>query len=230
MTAEKQRQGSLSLADVAHQAITETIRTRRYRPGELLSENRIAQELGMSRTPVREALLLLEKEGWIETRPGVGTVVMELTLPIVQKICDNLEVLDPEMAAWAAVRGSKENHEELKACAQTMQAMAENANRQAWLVADTRFHELLGTAADNDIARQYIANLRGRLRRLTANSATRPERLVTCTSEHVNVMYAIVGREPDRARELMREHIRMMRRSVVGMLEQHVIPVLGDRF
>jgi len=229
MSAEKPRQ-TLSLGEVAHQAIAETIRTRRYRPGELLSENRIAQELGMSRTPVREALLLLEREGWIETRPGVGTVVMELTLPIVQKICDNLEVLDSEMAAWAAIRGSDEALDELKACAQTMQAMAENANRQAWLVADTRFHELLGIAADNDIARRFIANLRGRLRRLTANSATRPERLIICTEEHLGVMRAVVDREPDRARELMREHIRMMRRSVVDMLERHVIPVLGERF
>ena len=90
--------------------------------------------------------------------------------------------------------------------------------------------ELLGIAADNDIARQFIANLRGRLRRLTANSATRPERLVICTEEHLAVMRAVVGREPDRARDFMRAHISMMRQSVVHVLEQHVIPVLGERF
>ncbi len=219
-----------SLADQAHAALGEAIRTRQLAPGELLSEGKLAQRLGMSRTPVREALRRLEQEGLVVTRAGVGTLVGELTMVDIHEICETLAALDTAVAGWAAERGSDDVLASLLVCARTMEAAAQARDRTSWGTADNRFHELLTEAAANRTVRAIVTTLRGRLRRISLNSATRQDRLLACTEEHLRVAEAIAARQPEEARARMRAHLQAMRHSIVSMLEQYVVPVVGERF
>lgn len=219
-----------SLADQAREVLAESIRNRQLRPGQVLSEANIAKSLGMSRTPIREALAQLEQDGYVTTKPGVGTMVAELTLADVNEICEASDALDSKLAAWAAERAPDHVLEALRSCVEMMVAMAREGDRLNWATADAQFHELLAEASGNSTAAKIARTLRGRLRRLSLSSATRPERLVACTDEHVAVAEAVCDRRPEEATARMHAHLLARKSSIVEMLERHVVPVVGERF
>ncbi|MCI0679247.1 MAG: GntR family transcriptional regulator [Actinobacteria bacterium] len=219
-----------SLTDQAREEIATAIRERQLRPGQILSEGALASSLGMSRTPIREALGQLEQEGYVVVIPGVGTQVAELTLAEVIEICETLDALDTQIAGWAAERGSDEALTAIGKASEAMASLADEGDRLTWATADSQFHEFFAVAAGNTTAARTVKTLRGRLRRISIGSATRPERLVACTDEHVKVASAVLARHPEEARALMHAHLLAMRASIIDMLERQVIPVIGERF
>ena len=86
------------------------------------------------------------------------------------------------------------------------------------------------TASGNQLLRQSILDVRRRLHRVTINSATRPERLLACTHEHLAVAEAIIAGDAEAAARLMREHIDAMSASAMTLIRTYIIPVRGERF
>ncbi len=97
-----------SLTERAYQAISAAIANMELKPGEALTQDRLARWLSISRTPVREALRRLEQDGIIQTMPGRGLVVTELTIKDVEDMLDLLGLLDAHAAYLAAQRRSPE--------------------------------------------------------------------------------------------------------------------------
>src|SRR5215217_7928573 len=122
MIQEQQRDDVASLTEKAYQAISGAIARLDLKPGEALTQDRLARWLSISRTPVREALRRLEQDGIIQTAPGRGLVVTELTLKDAEDMLDLLGLLDAHAAYLAAQRRSPEQAACLSKVAQDLLA------------------------------------------------------------------------------------------------------------
>lgn len=219
-----------SLTERAYQAISLAIANLELKPGESLTQDRLAKWLSISRTPVREALRRLEQDGMLQTVPGRGLVVTELTIKDVEDMLEMLCLLDAHAAYLAAQRRTQEQADQLAAVAQALMVAAEQHDVAGWSKADKPYHEILLAASDNQLLRQSIQDVRRRLHRITINSATRPERLLACTHEHQAVADAILRSDADAAAQLMRQHIEAMSSSAMTLIRTYIVPVRGERF
>jgi DNA-binding GntR family transcriptional regulator len=219
-----------SLTERAYQAISSAIANLEFKPGEALKQDHLARWLSISRTPVREALRRLEQDGIIQTLPGRGLVVTELTIKDVEDMLDLLGLLDAHAAYLAAQRRSPEQAARLAMVAQDLLTAAERRDVDAWSIADKPYHEIVLTASGNELLRQTIKDVRRRLHRITINSTTRPERLLACTHEHLKVADAIVRGDAASAAAQMREHIDEMSQSALTLIRNYIVPVRGERF
>jgi DNA-binding GntR family transcriptional regulator len=219
-----------SLTERAYQAISRAIANLELKPGESLTQDRLAKWLSISRTPVREALRRLEQDGIIQTVAGRGLVVAELTIKDVEDMLEILRLMDSHAAYLAAQRRTQEQADQLAAVAQALMVAAERRDVEGWSTADTPYHEILLAASGNQLLRQYIQDIRLRLHRITINSATRPERLLACTQEHLAVADAIVRGDADAAAQLMQKHIEAMSASAITLIRNYILPVRGERF
>jgi DNA-binding GntR family transcriptional regulator len=230
MTDGRSREDVASLTEHAYQAISRAIANLELKPGESLTQDRLAKWLSISRTPVREALRRLEQDGIIQTVPGRGLVVAELTIKDVEDMLDLLRLMDAHAAYLAARRRTQEQADQLAAVAQALLAAAERYDVEAWSAADTPYHEILLEASGNRLLRQSIQDVRQRLHRITINSGTRPERLLACTHEHLAVADAIVRGDSTAAAALMSKHIDEMSASAMALIRTYILPVRGERF
>ena len=219
-----------SLTERAYQAISSAIANLEFKPGEALKQDHLARWLSISRTPVREALRRLEQDGIIQTVPGRGLVVTELTIKDVEDMLEMLRLMDAHAAELAAQRRTQEQADRLAAVARELLIKAERHDVEGWSIADKPYHEIILAASGNALLRQMIQDVRRRLHRITINSGTRPERLLACTHEHLEVADAIVRGDAAAAASLMRKHIDAMSASAMALIRTYIVPVRGERF
>src|SRR5436190_4657286 len=124
MTNGQTRDDVESLTEKAYQAISSAIARLELKPGESLTQDRLARWLSISRTPVREALRRLEQDGIIQTQPGRGLVVTELTLKDVEDMLEMLRLMDAHAAYLAARRRTSEQADLLAQMARALLAAA----------------------------------------------------------------------------------------------------------
>jgi DNA-binding GntR family transcriptional regulator len=219
-----------SLTERAYQAISTAIANLEFKPGEALKQDHLARWLSISRTPVREALRRLEQDGIIQTLPGRGLVVTELTIKDVEDMLEMLRLMDAHAAELAAQRRTQEQADRLAGVARDLLAAAQRHDVEGWSIADKPYHEIVLAASGNALLRQTIQDVRRRLHRITINSGTRPERLLACTHEHLEVADAIVRGDSEAAAALMRKHIDAMSESAMALIRTYIVPVRGERF
>ena len=160
MINKQQRDDVASLTEKAYQAISSAIARLDLKPGEALTQDRLARWLSISRTPVREALRRLEQDGIIKTAPGRGLVVTELTLKDAEDLLEMLAVLDTHAAFLAAQRRSQAQAELLVEIAQALLVAAERNDPEAWEEIDRPYHETLLDASGNLFLRRSIQDVR----------------------------------------------------------------------
>jgi len=230
MLNEQQRDDVASLTEKAYQAISSAIARLDLKPGEALTQDRLAKWLSISRTPVREALRRLEQDGIIQTAPGRGLVVTELTLKDAEDLLEILVVLDTHAAFLAAQRRTQEQAERLVALGQDLLIAAERNDIEAWEQIDHPYHETLLEAAGNLFLRRSIEDVRRRLQRLTYHLAIQPDHLLAGTHEHIALAQAIYDRNAELAAETMRQHLEIMHTKAMKLIRTHIVPIRGERF
>ena len=154
---------SVLLRDIAYERIKDAIRLSRLQPGQPLSETRLSRELGISRTPVREALQLLAQEGLVQVIPGRAVSV---AAPSVQEVMDAIHVrllLEPEVTCLAAKHISQEQLRSLWDAQSGLEAAVAAQDRAAWSCADNVYHELLSKACPNQLMGELAIRFRNRV-------------------------------------------------------------------
>lgn len=203
----------------AYEWILNAITTFQLPVNAQLSENKLAKEIGISRTPVREALQRLEKEGLVRRGPNARFTVALLTPGEVDEACDVLSLLDSYMFSRAAERISLDQAAELMGCAQAMLAAAGRGDVDAWSVADARFHEIVLESGRNVTAAEIARLTRRRIQRFSTRAmSAHTDRFTTCSSEHIAIARAIAERRVADIPTLVDEHVGHMRRSVLDSL------------
>lgn len=219
---------SQSLAERAYQQIKEWILEMRYKPGDVLSETELTAELGMSRTPIREALRWLRHDGLLQWIPGKGSVVYGASLHDIEEIFDIKESLEGTVARLAARHRPKEAVVGLEAAVQAMRDAVEREDHEAWRQADAAFHQHLFAAAGNKRAEQIIRNLNEQWHRLRVGLMALDGRTRESTEEHMRILEAIKAGDEQAAEQAMREHLARLRRVLLTLVRNLILPYVGE--
>ncbi|MBI2218422.1 MAG: GntR family transcriptional regulator [Candidatus Rokubacteria bacterium] len=210
--------------NVAYEAIRRRILSGEYPPGTTLSEAALGRTFGISRTPVREALMRLQEEGLTAILARRGAIVRILSVQEIQEILIVREALEGAAAALAASRISRGTIAEVrKQWLEYLDTLSEATLGQI----DKRgveFHAIVVEASGNRTLARMLEGIRGRIEggrqlyiRTSGEAAVRRAR-VTC-EEHLKVLDALETGEPERAEAVMRQHLRQIRAETLGGLE-----------
>lgn len=204
-----------NLNDSVYRFLKGAILKRRLALGSKLDEVKLAEELGVSRTPVREAFQRLSAEGLIVLIPHRGAFVIQLTRRDLEELYEMREALEGQAARLAATRATPAMVVKLgEIIAAYRTAVLENWRRSIILL-DSRFHETVARASRNRRLMEAIRSLREQLRILRITSVAIPGRPGRSLEEMSALLEAIRGRDPDLAEERMRAHIRSVRDDVL---------------
>lgn len=195
------------LREVVSEALREAISNGILLPGERLMEIQLAEELGVSRTPVREAIRKLELEGFVVMVPRRGTYVSDLSLKDINEVFEIRTALDVLAAGLAAERITDEELEALERLLVHIGEYIEAGDMEKIIEADSQFHDLLYQASRNDRLVGIINNLREQLTRFRSISMSYPGRLKVTWEEHRHLLEAIAQRNADLAMQVAREHM-----------------------
>ncbi len=178
-------------------------------PGDLLAETALAQEFEVSRTPIREALKQLEREGLVEVRSRVGTFVRKPTQREIHEMFSLKEAFEGLAAGLLARRGDVPELEQLKEnVARSQQAVARgDAELYSQLVHE--FHSTLVAGADNRKLSEHYDLLMNQLayHRIVSQTLSLPGRLQNSKDEHQAIIEAISSKDPLAAELVMRRHV-----------------------
>lgn len=189
-----------------YQAILAAIRDGIYRPGDPLREEEVATRLGVSRTPVREALGRLQEKGLLEAAPGRGVAVSILSMQQIFELYAMREELEGIVARFAARHATDAEIANLERLNAEFAAAAENPKLAAqW---NRQFHARLYDAARNRYLRQAVEDLQETIALLPDTTFTHKGRTETATDEHVTIIDAIRRRDADGAEKAAVDHIK----------------------
>lgn len=147
----KKLQRRLLLHEEVSQYIKETILAGELKPGDRIVESRLAQELGVSQAPVREALRELEFSGLVEQKPFSGTYVKQVTVKEIRQFYEVRAALERLGAECAAQRMNEEQYQELAMTMFSMEEAARDHDLSEYIKCDARFHDQIVAAANNDL-------------------------------------------------------------------------------
>ncbi len=218
-----------SLTERVYKRLAADIIEGRLPPGSQLLETTLAKELGVSRTPVREALRVLISEGLAVATAG-GVVVTELTVKAVRELFEAEEMLDGLACRLAAQRGSEEQTAKLEKIMLEEEDAAAHGDCLRLMNADKQLHEHIALMADNQTLLRFthhVVSLLGRTRPISAHV---PGRLMTIARENRQVVDAIKRHDGEEAEKSVREHVRSAERVVISILENVVVPFKGEPF
>lgn len=190
-----------------YRQLRDDILSLRLKPGAALLERPLAERLGVSRTPVREALLRLEGEGLARRYHKMGMVVVELTLRDVVEAFQIREFLEPPAAAEAAMRLCADKMEKLLADFLELEKMElPNEEKHArHNILDGHIHDLIIESLGNQRLVDLMNTIRGVC--LRARVIGTPMRFTQSTTEHENLIRAIINRDGAEAEKAMRVHL-----------------------
>jgi DNA-binding GntR family transcriptional regulator len=208
------------LADRVYEQIRGHIVEGDLPPGTRLIEHRLTQSLGISRTPLREALRRLEQDGLIERLDGGGLRVTELTLAGLRELMGIRAVLEGYCARLAADRiTDAELAELLTAHEEAAEAIAAQ-DIQRLVDANTRFHDGIDRASRSPRCIGMINDIRGWVLRFRADALSDESTRRRSFEEHAEILDALRRREPERVERLVRDHIGRVEESLVAIKER----------
>jgi DNA-binding GntR family transcriptional regulator len=206
------------LRDTAYERLKDAVRHQELEPGQALSETYLSKTLGISRTPVREAIHQLVQEGLLQVIPGRAVTVAAPSAQAILNVIHIRSLLEPEVARLVAASPSPETVSALRETLARMQAAAAQGDRAAWSRADTQWHELLANACPNQLLGELTLQMRNRTHGLSVGAQTTSVRILDCTTEHQRVVDGIASQMPQEAEQAMRIHIRELRESMIRRL------------
>ncbi|NJQ00839.1 GntR family transcriptional regulator [Streptomyces sp. PLAI1-29] len=195
-------------------------------PGAPLSELALAEEFGVSRTPVREALKQLQTEGLVEIRPRVGTFVTTPSRREITELFEMKELLEGAAARLLARRGRVTEIGLLERNLREADEAVARDDRERYAELVQEFHDLLIAGADNSKLEVHYRMLMNQLAysRLVNTSLSQPGRALQSDREHHLVLELILEKDGDSAEYMMREHVRASRRALLAGLPLDLPP------
>ena len=204
-----QSKNSKSLRENIYNQIIKEIGIGRINAGEKLLESELAKRFNVSRTPVREALLQLEKKGLIEYKRNRGAIVQKISKKQIDEIYDILSVLEAYATELTAQKIGSEEIKYLESIYSEMEEIKSNpGNYLKYLEKNTEFHLFFARKAGNETLYQTICDLRNRFHRTIYLALTIPIHLVHYQEYHRRIIEALIKAQPSEAKILMKNHIQ----------------------
>ena len=211
------------LRDVVCEALRAAIQSGELPPGERLMEIPLAEELGVSRTPIREAIRKLEQEGFVVMIPRRGTYVADITLKDINQVFEIRSSLEELAASLASERITPDELEELERHLVSINDYMESRDFDKIVAADIAFHEVLYSASRNDRLIEIIHNLREQTFRFRSVSMNQPGRLAKTWEEHRLLVEALADHNPQQARRIARIHMEHSEQALLSGMQDKAI-------
>jgi DNA-binding GntR family transcriptional regulator len=197
-----------SLSDQVFVTIREAIISRTLAPGSAVTEAQLAKDLGVSKTPVREALLRLREVGLVQSLPIRGMTIIESTQETLIQAYELREVLESAVARFAALKATETQQSEMEEAAKKSLSFAEDADSSNFRLWDRRFHSLVWAAAGNPELERIAENTYSLSSALRALHALSSSDSIKCARQHVAIASAVKDHDPVKAAELAATHVR----------------------
>ncbi len=194
------------------------------KPGESIGDAQIAKKLGISRTPVREALRRLELEGLIGHVQHRGWTVRTLQVSDVSEIFEIKESLEAMLVRQATPNLTPDLKAKLSRSVSSMEEAARNADREAFLAADDAFHDTLYQAASNGRAKQIISSTNAQWRWIRVGLVGLLGGMSQAADEHRAVLEAALSGDAEAAAVAMGENISRVKRYLLSVLNNLAVP------
>lgn len=207
------------LREVIFDTLREAIITGELKPGERLMEVKLAEKMGVSRTPVREAIRMLELEGLVDMLPRKGAHVAELSVKDIMDVLEVRAAMDSLATRLAAERITDDEIKELRQIQAQFINYVEKNNLQGSIKKDVEFHELIYRASRNDRLLQINNNLREQVQRFRViylKDYSSPKNLI---KEHEDICDAISARNSDMAQECAKIHINNQEKVIIKAIK-----------
>lgn len=216
----------------AYTTIEELILSSQLTPGEAVTETALSERLGISRTPIREAMKKLEEKGLIISTNGRKRIYM-LTIHEVEEVFDIKICLEGQVARWATERGTEDDFNELEVILAEMKLLVNKVAASShdtekeldkWLEIDRRLHQLLFQMADTPKIENIIHTLNMQWHRLKVGVLALEGRMERTVNEHERFVKAIHNRQADEAERAMKEHLENIKRELVKLMRMFQFP------
>ena len=201
----------LTLKEQADKALREMISSYRFLPGKWINVERLAKDLGVSRTPVWQAMMDLEKEGLVEHIPNHGIRMAEMTLQMAHDLYTVRGLLEGLAGRFAAENMSKRTLARLESIIGNQEKMVENQDVVSYSKSDFRFHGLIYETCGNWLLRDLLENIKARSRPFVCDIKPIMSGLY---QDHIEAVDALKKHDPARAERVMRKHNLRMRRRI----------------
>ncbi len=203
------------LSDVAYDRLLDAVRHGAFRAGDTFSKNRIAEALGISRTPVAQAIHRLAHEGLVRILPGLAIAIAS---PTLRETLDAVEIrqrLEPWMTALVCGRLPPAAQEKLRATLLEMEQAAHADDRSAWSRADTVYHEIFHQHCPNRLLGEFVLQARNRVLRTVTDDYASRQYVIDGTAEHRAIAEAVMQGDAEQAEALVTAHIQNVRSSIL---------------
>lgn len=206
----------LPLRDVVFNTLRDAILTGKLVPGERLMENQLADKLGVSRTPVREALRMLELENLVELVPRKGAQVLDMSEKDIINILEVRSALEGLATSLACKKMTKDDLQQLKNMEVDFEkAVAEN-DVERFVDIDEDFHDLIFAATENDKLISIFRNLRIQLYRYRmAQAKNNDTSMSTIVAHHRSIIRAIENHDSEEGASVAQGHIKYQTESIL---------------
>ncbi len=209
-----------NLTTQVYQTIRQDILSGRYGEEEAITEMGIAKELGVSRTPVREALRQLELEELVEIRPNRGAIVKGITPEDIRDIYDIRSVIEGMAAERAAMEATQEEMDQLEETLDLTQFYLDRGNFEKLQPMDGRFHQQLYDICKSRMLRHILKDMHNYVGRSRGASLKTEGRAQESIREHREILEAIRARDPKAARDRMTMHVQNTAKNVMRILAE----------
>lgn len=208
----------LPLRDVVFHTLRQAILKGELKPGERLMEVKLANKLGVSRTPIREAIRKLELEGLVLMIPRKGAEVAEITEKSLRDVLEVRKALEELAVQLACDKITEEEIQQLREAAREFQKSLQSGDITRVAEADVQFHDILYMATDNQKLVQLLNNLREQMYRYRVEYLKNDEAYPVLTREHEDIIRHISRRDKEKATEVMCRHIDNQVETVIDAI------------
>ena len=210
----------LPLRDVVFQTLREAILKGDLRPGERLMELQLAAKLGVSRTPIRAAIRMLEQEGLAVTIPRKGAEVARMTEKDMEDVLQIREALDDLAVQVACDKITQEQLERLMATMKNFELAVQAGDLSKIVAYDVEFHDVIYEATDNPKLVILLSNLREQIYRYRVEYLKEKENYPMLIVEHEEIVQALKQKNKERVADAMRNHIRNQAEVVKNIIRE----------
>ncbi len=210
----------LPLRDVVFNTLRQAILKGEIEPGEHLMETKLAEKLGVSRTPIREAIRKLELEGLVTMIPRKGAEVAQITEKNLRDVLEVRRALEVLAVRIACDKITAEQLEELEAAAKVFEATLSSKDVTAIAEADVEFHDVIFKATDNQRLLQIISNLREQMYRFRVEYLKKEDFHARLVEEHNEIINAVKHHDKAAAEQYVKAHIDNQELVVINEIKE----------
>lgn len=211
--------GYRPLRDLVFEALKDAILTQKLHPGERLLESELADELGVSRTPVREAIRKLEQEGLVVMIPRKGAYVDGISLKDIHEVYEIRAALEALALELAAKYITDEELDELALQVKEEEALTDVGRLNEIIFIDSSFHDLIYQYARNSKLTQFVEILQEQFKRFRALPLGGSARSNTALEEHQQILKALKNHDSILAAQLAKKHIAGAEEALINALD-----------